>query len=393
MNYEATLSGTDLLSQEEIQDRRKKRLTIAAALLLILAVAAGLAYYFSTGSGKNGAAAADEAAAQAQSVTVIVPTATTVTRSISATGTLAARREIPVGVVGEGGRVTQVYADAGDWVKQGQTLVAIDRSVQAQQAEALRAQIGVAKADLQLAQNELNRAQALVSRGFISKADVDRRIATRDSAHARLHVSQAQYNQAVASNARLTIVAPASGYVLERNVEPGQTASPGGGPLFRIAKDGQMELQAQVGETDLAELAIGVTALVTPAGSDRQFTGQIWQKAPIINEQTRQGIARIALPFDTALRPGGFASAEIKAGAATATMLPESAVLNDRKGNFVYIISKDNKAVRRNVKTGAVSSGGVPIIEGLNGTERIVLFAGGFLNPGETVIPKLQKAK
>jgi HlyD family secretion protein len=391
MNYEATLSGTGLLSQEEIQDRRKKRLVIAGALLLILAVAAGLAYYFASASGEKGAA--DETAAQAQSVTVIVPAATTVARSISATGTLAARREVPVGVVGEGGRVTQVYVDAGDWVKQGQTLVSIDRSVQAQQAEALRAQIGVAKADLQLAQNELSRAQALVSRGFISKADVDRRIANRDSAHARLHVSEAQYNQVVASNARLTIVAPVSGYVLERNVEPGQTASPGSGPLFRIAKDGQMELQAQVGETDLAELSIGVTALVTPAGSDRQFSGQIWQKAPIINEQTRQGIARIALPFDTSLRPGGFASAEIKAGATTATMLPESAVQNDRKGNYVYVISKDNKAVRRDVKTGAVSSDGVPIIEGLNGTEKIVLFAGGFLNPGETVIPKLQKAK
>ena len=103
-------------------------------------------------------------------------------RSINATGTLAARREIPVGVVGEGGAVSRVFVDAGDWVKQGQVLVSVDRSVQVQQAAALEAQIGVARADAQLAQNELDRALQLVERGFISKADVDRKTATRDSA-------------------------------------------------------------------------------------------------------------------------------------------------------------------------------------------------------------------
>ncbi len=390
MNYEATLSSGDLLSDEEAGAKRKKRLMIGLGVLLLMIVAAGVAYFFATGGSGQGAAAGDEANAQAPTVTVIAPGSNTVARSISATGTLAARREVPVGVVGEGGRVTIVHADAGDWVKKGQTLVTIDRSVQTQQAEALRAQIGVSEADLRLAQNELDRALKLVDRGFISKADVDRRTATRDSARARLNVARAQYQQALASNARLNVLAPVSGYVLERNVEVGQTASAGSGALFRIAQGGEMEMRARVGETDLAQISTGVVAEVTPVGSEKAFSGQVWQVSPVIDPQNRQGTARISLSYATELRPGGFASARINSGAVTASVLPESAILSDDDGSFVYIVGKDNKAQQRRVKTGIVTDGGVAIIEGLNGNERVVLRAGGFLTEGETISPKMQ---
>jgi HlyD family secretion protein len=316
-----------------------------------------------------------------------------VVRAINATGTLAARREIPVGVVGEGGQVARVFADEGDWVRQGQVLVSVDRSVQIQQAAALEAQIGVARADLQLAQNELARALQLVERGFISKADVDRKTATRDSARARVNVANAQLSEIRARNARLDIRAPVSGYVLERNVEPGQTVSAGSGILFRLAQDGQMELQAQLSENDLALVSVGVPATVTPVGTDRQFNGSIWQIAPMISAQSRQGIARISLPFDKALRPGGFASVEIKAGASTAPVLPESAVQTGREGSFVYVVGRDNKVKQRPVKVGSVTPKGLTIAEGLDGTERVVIYAGGFLNPDELVNPKLQKTQ
>jgi HlyD family secretion protein len=300
---------------------------------------------------------------------------------------------VPVGVVGEGGLVAGVYADAGDWVRQGQVLVSVDRAVQTQQAVASAAQIEVARSDLQLAQNELDRAMKLVARGFISKADIDRKTAARNSARARVGVAQAQLGELQARNARLDIRAPTSGYVLARNVQPGQTVSAGSGILFRLAKDGEMELQAQLGEADLASVTVGVTAAITPVGADRQFFGRIWQISPVIDPQSRQGIARIALPFDRALRPGGFANVAIKAGAITAPVLPESAIQNDKNGSYVYIIGADNKVERRAVKTGEVTVGGLAIANGLNGTERVVLFAGGFLNPGEVVKPKLQTAK
>ncbi len=396
MNYETNISSqsSDLIFDDEEQRlQRRRRWIIIGVVAALLIIGGAIALYYMGASKKEATAAEDSKDNQAQSVTVIAPGQETVVRAINATGTLAARREVPVGVVGEGGQVSRVYVDAGDWVQQGQVLATIERSVQTQQAAALSAQIGVARADLQLAQSELDRALKLVDRGFISKADVDRKLSTRDGAKARLNVANAQLGETQARNARLDIRAPVAGYVLARSVEPGQTVAAGSGILFRLAKGGEMELQAQLGESDLAALSEGVAATVTPVGDTRQFNGQIWQVSPVINPETRQGIARIALPFDRALRPGGFASVEIKAGAVTAPILPESAVQNDRDGSFVYIIGKGNKVERRPVKVGSVTASGIPIMEGLSGTERVVLFAGGFLNPGETVNPTTKKTQ
>ena len=391
MNYETTMSGAlNDEMQDDNADRNRRRIIIAAVIAAILIVAGG-AYYFFGKSNDPVASAEAEKAAQAQTVSVVVPGRDTVARTINATGTLAARREIPVGVVGEGGRVLQVYADSGDWVSQGDILVSVDRSVQAQQAAALEAQIGVTRADLQLAQNELDRAMQLVARGFISKADVDRKTATRDATRARVNVANAQLAETRARNARLDIRAPVSGYVLERNVETGQTVSAGSSILFRIAKDGQLELQTKLSEDDLAQVDVGIPATVTPVGTDRVFSGNIWQISPMIDAQSRQGMARVALPFDKALRPGGFASVEIKSGAMTAPVLAESAVQTGPNGSFVYVVGKDNKVKQRPVKVGPVTANGLVIEEGLDGTERVVLYAGGFLNPDETINPKLLK--
>ncbi len=352
---------------------------------LLLAIAA----YFALAGGEP--APVDDDNSQAPSVTVVTPGTTMVAGEIEAPGTLAARRPMPVGVVGEGGQVLSVNVDAGDWVQQGQVLAVIDRSVQVQQAEAQAAQIEVARADAKLAQANLDRALQLVARGFVSKADVDRLTATRDAAAARVKVAQAQLSEQRARNQRLNILAPATGYVLSRNVERGQTVGGGSPALFTIASGGEMEMLAQLSEEQLAKLSVGTVATITPTGSEQTFQGQIWQLSPVIDQATRQGTARIALSFNPALRPGGFATARINSGSFTATLLPESAVLADAKGSFVYVVGSDNKAVRRPVKTGAVTERGVAIVEGLTGSEKVVLRAGGFLNPGESVNPQLQK--
>lgn len=334
-------------------------------------------------------ATATDAARQAATVSVVVPGRTTIAGQINATGTLAARRDEPVGSVGEGGVVADVRAEAGDWVKQGQVLAVIDRSVQNQAQASQAAQVEVARADARIAQTNLDRARKLVAQGFISKADMDRLTATRDAAAARVRVAQASLGQLRAQAARLNIVAPSDGLVLERKVERGQVVGPASGMLFRIARNGELEVQARLSETDLAAIAPGVPAEVTPVGSQKVYKGSVWQVAPVIDPATRQGIARIALAYSPALRPGGFASVTIRAGAVVAPKLPESAILSDNAGSYVFVVGPGNKVVRRPVKTGAVAPDGIAVVQGLAGTERVVLRAGGFLQPGETVNPKL----
>jgi RND family efflux transporter MFP subunit len=294
---------------------------------------------------------------------------------------------MPVGVAGEGGMVARVLVEAGQWVGAGQTLAVIERSVQSQEAQQVAATIEVARADARLAQQELDRAQSLVSRGFVSKADVERRIAARDSANARVRVAQAQLGGIRARIGRLDIKAPAAGLVLARNVEAGQVVGGGSGALFRIAQGGQMEMLARLAESDLTRINVGVPVAVTPVGSARTYQGQVWQVSPIIDPQSRQGEVRIALAYDRDLRPGGYASGRIQSGAVDAPLLPESAVQSDDKGSYVYIVDNSNTVVRRDVQIGQVSDAGVAIVGGLSGNERVVLTAGAFLNPGEKVKP------
>ena len=390
MNRETTLHSSDTLI---VVDRsRRRRMWIIAAVAAAIALVAAFLIFSGGDDAQPAGGPGGKGATAAPTVTVIVPGRESVDRTISATGTLAARREMPVGIAGEGGQVTRVLVEPGAWVSAGQVLATIDRSVQVQTINQLAAQINVARADARLAQQELERAEALVARGFVSKADVDRRIATRDAAVARVRVAEAALSESRARTGRLDIRAPAAGLVLTRAVEPGQVVSAGSGVLFRLARGGEMELLAQLSESDLAVVPVGSRALVTPVGTDRQFTGQVWQVSPVISEQSRQGIARVALAYNEALRPGGFASVAIIAGSQQAPVLPESAILSDEKGNFVYVVDAGNKVQRRAVKTGAVVPGGIAVVEGLSGTEQVVLRAGGFLNPGETVRPQRQAA-
>jgi RND family efflux transporter MFP subunit len=369
--------------------RRNRNIIIAVALLLI---AAAVAFYMMSGGSAEKAPAAKEGATSAPTVTVIVPGRQDIPAVLSATGSIAARRELPVGVPGEGGQVERVLVEAGQWVRAGQPLAVINRSVQTQEAAQLGASIQVAQADLRLAEQELNRASRLVSRGFVSAADVDRKRATRDAAAARVRVAQAQLGAARARIGRLDIRAPASGLVLDRNVEAGQVVGPGTGALFRIAQGGEMELLARLPQTDLARLTTGVPVTVTPVGSTSSYQGTVWQISPVIDAQTRQGEARILIPYNRELRPGGFASAQIRAGSTTAPLLPESSVLTDDNGTFVMVVGPNNMVQRRAVRVGSVTDRGVVVVEGLAGNERVVESAGAFLNAGERISPELRAA-
>lgn len=390
MNYETNVKYEPLATGQTIDEdtkRKRRRLLLIVAIVVVLALAATAAMRMLGGS--KGAA---EGASQVPLVTVAIPEQQAVTRFANATGSLAARVDMPVGVVGEGGRVVAVHVQPGDWVGKGQILATVERSVQAQQLAQLAASVEVARADAQLAQNNLDRAKALVADGFVSKADIDQKTASRDAAVARVNVAIAQLNQQRAQIGRLDIRAPEAGLVLTRAVEPGQVVGAGSGVLFRIARGGEMEMRAQLSENELAALKVGTTAQVTPVGMTQSFEGKVWQISPVVDQANRQGIVRIAVPYNEALRPGGFANARIAMERVQAAVLPESAVQSDQRGSYVYVVDKDNKVERRPVQTGAVTDRGLAITNGLAGGEKVVLYAGGFLNPGETVKPKLEKS-
>jgi RND family efflux transporter MFP subunit len=335
---------------------------------------------------------AESAASNLPEVTVIVPGSTMMADAVVAPGSIAARRDAAVGVQGEGGRVVRVLVEPGQRVAAGQVLAQIDRQVQTQEIAQLAASVRQAEADARLAEANLARAESLVAKGFISRADIDQRTATRDGAIARVGVARAQLAAARERAERLDVRSPAAGLVLSRAVETGQVVGPGSGALFRLAEGGMLEMRAQVAEQDLARLKPGMAAVVTPVGGSEGFKGKVWLIDPLIDPASRQGIARIQLDYAPGLRVGAFARARIEAGQTSRPLLPQSAVLADAEGNYVLVLGKGDKVERRAITLGTISDAGVGIAAGLDGSEKVVASAGAFLKPGDQVRPVLSKA-
>src|SRR3954468_19369278 len=309
MNRETTFHTSDTLVVTDRSSRR--RWVIIGAVVVILALIAAVVAFGRSGTKTDSQQAGAKGAGQIPTVTVVVPGQTQVGRVVSASGPLAARRDQPIGIAGSGGKVIRVAVDAGSWVGGGQVLAVVDRAVQAQQAAQLAAQVEAARANAALAQSNYDRAIALQGRGFISKAEIDAKKAARDAAYAQVRVAQAQLGATRAQIGQLDIRAPSAGLVLARNVELGQIVSPGSGALFRLAEGGEMEMQAQLAQQDIALMHVGMPAQVTPVGATQSIAGNVWQVAPVIDPQSRLGQVRIAVPYASAMRPGGFAAAKI----------------------------------------------------------------------------------
>jgi HlyD family secretion protein len=318
-------------------------------------------------------------------VTAAAPGIQAVKSTVSFTGTIQARYDMPIGAEGESGRITAVLVEAGDRVKSGQVLVRIDQSVLRPQLNRLTASLEEAKAQAALSAAEYRRAQGVAASGALSSEEIARREAAAITDEARVKVAAAQLAEAEARLGKTAIVAPASGIVLTRNAEVGQTASPGGEPLFRLARDGEIEMRGAVAERDLATLSVGQTAQVYLTGIATPFEGTVRLLGAIIDPVSRLGDIRISLKPHTALRPGAFARGEVVVGAAQRPVLPQTAVLSDSQGTFVLIVNDENKTERRAVRVGNSVPEGLVISDGLNGDERVISTAGAFLRNGESV--------
>lgn len=332
------------------------------------------------------------AAAALPAVSVAEVGVSAVPATVSIIGTIAARYDMPIGVEGEGGRVTAVYVEAGDHVKKGQVLAHLNNSVLEPQVTNLEAALDQAGAEAELAQAEYQRASAVGASGALSAEETQRRKSSAVTAGAHVKVAAAQLAEAKARLARADVRAPDEGIILTRSVEVGQTAVPGGEALFRLSKDGETELRGQVAEQDLPLLKVGQLVDVKLTGTAKTYQGRIRLLGAVIDPATRLGTAKVSLVPDPNLRPGAFARAEVTVSNAERAVVPQTAVLTDDKGSYVLIVDAQGKVERRAVRVSGMVPTGVTIAEGLKPKDQIVTTAGAFLQEGETVKPVLVTA-
>jgi RND family efflux transporter MFP subunit len=362
----------------------KRLVAWSVAGLLFLIIASLLAWRITHALAKP-----EAAVSTIPTVSVTAVGVSAVPSTVSIIGTIAARYDMPVGVEGDGGRVTAVYVEAGDHVKKGQALAHLNNSVLEPQVTNLEAALEQARAESELAEAEYKRAQAVGASGALSAEETQRRKSSAVTAASHVKVVAAQLEEAKARLARADVRAPSDGIILTRNVELGQTAMPGGEALFRLSKDGETELRGQVAEQDLPLLKVGQLVDVRLTGTSKVYQGRIRLLGAIIDPATRLGTAKVSLATDPNLRPGAFARAEVTVSNAERAVLPQTAVLSDDKGSYVLIVNAQGKVERRAVRVSGMVPSGVTIAEGVGPQDQVVTTAGAFLQEGETVKPVL----
>ncbi|MCR5877681.1 efflux RND transporter periplasmic adaptor subunit [Phenylobacterium sp. J367] len=308
----------------------------------------------------------------ARAVTVVRLEPRAMTGSLTASGDLLPREEAAVQPEVTGYRAQRVLADVGDYVRAGETLVQLDPAL-------LQAQLAQAQAQAAQAEDQARRVQGLDNQGVLSEEQIAQRRFQAQVARANLRDLQVRMQ-------KMAVVAPVSGLILERNVRPGDLSAGGATPWFRMARDGQVELAAQVSQDDLTRIRVGQRAMVSlPNGATAP--GVVRIVSPQIDPQTKLGIVRVTLPVRSDIRAGGFARAVFDDVAQAVPGLPESAIRYDANGASVMVIGNDNRVRRVAVQTGQRGSGLVQILRGPPQGARVVQNAAAFLLDGDLVKP------
>ncbi|MET3668080.1 efflux RND transporter periplasmic adaptor subunit [Caulobacter sp. 1776] len=349
-----------------------------SALVLVLGVSA-LAL-----SGCGDKKPKKEKAAPTASATVSVALASSqpIARQINATGTISPWEEVPVGAETGGLTAVAVNAEEGQVVSAGQVLVKLNDSVIAAQLRQQQASVASAKATLAEAQAALNRARDLQAKGYLSQAGLDTATAKQGTAAANLAAAEAARGETAARLAQTAIRAPVSGLISRRSVTKGQIVS-AGSELFRIVRDGRLELDAEIPETDLASVKAGMPAKIY-SEKVGEMTGRVRIVTSEVNTTTRLGMARVALSSMGGFRPGMFARATIDAGDQPALVVPSAAVLYRENRPGVFVVDSAKKVHFRRI-TILANTGDRIAASGLTAGERVVVEGAGFLGEGDLV--------
>lgn len=421
--------------------RKGKPGFVILGVVAVLAVLA-LGYFYFFGPAKA------ISVAEVKKETGAAPTGETV---LTASGYVVAHHKIDVGAK-VSGRVAWIGVEKGDRVTQGQVLVRLeDGEFRAQVAEA-RANMGAAQArldqlragsrpqeklkdragviqaeaNLRNAEAEYDRAAKLYPAGIISKAELDRALAQRDTARALLdaakqssdmtnvgprkeeiRAAEAQVQQMRASMdyaetqlAATVITAPVSGTVLQRIVERGEMVSPSsfgdGGArtsVVSLADLDDLQIELDISQTDFARLKMGQRAEIVPeAFPNLKYTGYIAEIAPEANraKATVQIKVRVESPNEQ-LRPemnarvNFLSESQAPAGMVSARVLvPKTAVVKRDNNAFVYVI-KGTKAEQRSVRLGEETGEFYQVLDGLSGGESVATTGSDKLRDGDKI--------
>lgn len=369
----------EALDPEAVKARRRRLVMIAGAVLVgLMAVIYVLTHFV----GRSPAPVASVNATQA--VTAITVGAQEFNPRITLTGEARPVRDIHVFAPASGVRVLQLLADEGDQVRAGQPLARLDTSLATAQIRNAQASVAEAQSAAQRARDEYQRAESIRDSGALSVEQINQRRAAATAADARLAAARAQQQEV---NARLQggyVRAPVAGLIISRSVQLGAMVDQQ--EMFRIAGGNELEVAAQIAESDVLSLRRGQSATFRLV--DGTFETATLRRPPAsIDSRTRTGQALFQLPARTRVRAGMFLRGEAQLAARQALAAPQSSILYENGEPYVFVIDAQNHVRKTMVRLGLRQGDSVEVTDGLTPGMRIVGAGAAFVQDGDGVRP------
>jgi membrane fusion protein (multidrug efflux system) len=330
-----------------------KRTLIAVTILILLILPA-------CGGGKgNEAKPSEEPSRPPTNVTIMEIIPSSLTEYVDLTGVTEPDIDVMISSE-EGGVVESLNFDKGDWVKKDQEMARIN-------ARFIEAILNEAKADLALKESNYQRAEKLFARKSITEQERLEMQSLYQMARARYELAKIRMDKAI-------VESPINGVIIEKNVELGEFAPPGGS-IARIQDLSRIKVAAALPESEFPYIKVSRKTTITFDGIPNEvFTGKITYFGSAANDVTRTFPIEILLPNKNGKLKSGMVArlSIVKRQFENAVVIPQDALVQTATGMVAFVLN-DNHAAQRDVKILTDSEGRVVIESGLEFGEQLIV--------------------
>jgi RND family efflux transporter MFP subunit len=365
--------------------RRTKVLT--AVLLLLLALGAGRTVISRMANAKLLESGTAERARLY--VRVAAPIAAGAGQTLALPGTLQGFVQAPISARASG-YVKRWTKDIGSRVEKGDLLAELETPEIDQQLSQARAARAQAASSMDLAHSTMERWEALRKKDAVSQQELDERRSGESQARANLAAADANVERLRQLESFKRVVAPFAGVITRRNVDVGDLIDAGGGAgraMFLLAQTDPLRVYVNVPQTYAQLVKRGQQVVVTQTElRDRSFKGEVVRTAASIDAVTRTMQIEVALPNrDGALLPGAFVQVSLPLQPSGALTVPTNVLMFRAEGPRVAVVGPEGRISLRAVKVGRNYGQTVEVLDGVAGTDQLVLNPPDSLNEGDTV--------
>lgn len=302
-------------------------------------------------------------------VTVTRPWEQRVVEHLGVTGTLVPREEVTVVAEIANARIRHLSADIGDRVRKGDPLAVLD-------TESVRWQVAQMAADYARARDEFVRIDSIKHTGAVSLGLVTEKKNAMDAAKARLE-------EARLAERRTVVTAPEGGILFERQARAGGLVN-SSDPLFRIARNGEIEAELRVPEGAASRVSPMASVTLSIAGLPEPLTGTVRLVSPRIDASDRALPVRVSIPDRPELKIASFVHGDIALTTLAGLAVPATAVQRDAAGPFVWTVGAEGRIARHPVTLLALKDE-LALVAGVTPDLPVVTRAGSLVRAGDSV--------